>query len=505
MKNFKPSATSPNSKNGAALSGWLNLAVEGPSSSSPPASDSGPDLARPHSSSWATKKAVLDINAVPPPEPNTIQFEGTGDPPSLCLDPSPSLVPPSCTAENPSHPLQFTAPESSRGNTLPSAMAYQRADPRPFVPVGFDWVDLPNRAYVSRAVAPTRPPATNEDLAIATFNPIPGNQLSFPVVRDIIREFLAVHRIEHRVVMPTHLGQAMVRFNHAYDRDNFVRRSPLPCGNVQISITKHNQGRNWRRTFYNVDCWMMLLGFPDDYKNERHIQNAISEFRKVILWEESSLFPSRLMVRAWVNDVEQVPQFLVYADPFDLNGQSWTIQCEVMIHHEEQQGPPVEEPVPDEMELEPVIPFDFFGLGQPLQQQQQQNGQAGNGIGMEQTGNGNENINEQAENEEGQAEMGHQHADIEHQQQVQPGNVVQDLNFGLDLQLQQNNPWEPWPDWPAEPQVQQLAQPAQGVQDLNWAPQDQDLNQMEIDLNALVPLDPLEVIIHPANPLEGFI
>lgn len=161
--------------------------------------------------------------------------------------------------------------------------------------------------------------------------------------------------------------------------------------------------------------------------------------------------------------------------------------------------------MPDEMELEPVIPFDFFGLGQPLQQQQQQNGQAGNGIGMEQTGNGNENVNEQAENEEGQAEMGHQHADIEQQQQVQPGNVVQDLNFGLDLQLQQNNPWEPWPDWPAEPQVQQLAQPAQGVQDLNWAPQDQDLNQMEIDLNALVPLDPLEVIIHPANPLEGFI
>jgi hypothetical protein len=50
-----------------------------------------------------------------------------------------------------------------------------------------------------------------------------------------------------------------------------------------------------------------------------------------------------------------------------------------------------------------------------------------------------------------------------------------------------------------------LAQPAQGVQNLNWAPQDQDLNQMEIDLNALVPLDPLEVIIHPANPPEGYI
>jgi hypothetical protein len=36
------------------------------------------------------------------------------------------------------------------------------------------------------------------------------------------------------------------------------------------------------------------------------------------------------MVRARGSSSEDVPQFLVYADPLDLNGQSWTIQCEVM-------------------------------------------------------------------------------------------------------------------------------------------------------------------------------
>ena len=35
--------------------------------------------------------------------------------------------------------------------------------------------------------------------------------------------------------------------------------------------------------FYNDEVWMMMLGFPEDYKSERHIQNAVSDFGRVIL------------------------------------------------------------------------------------------------------------------------------------------------------------------------------------------------------------------------------
>jgi hypothetical protein len=69
-------------------------------------------------------------------------------------------------------------------------MAFQRADPRPFIPNTFQWVDIPNREFVSRAVAPVRPPANNEDLAIVTFNPLPGNALSFNHVRNTVRDCL---------------------------------------------------------------------------------------------------------------------------------------------------------------------------------------------------------------------------------------------------------------------------------------------------------------------------
>lgn len=47
---------------------------------------------------------------------------------------------------------------------------------------------------------------------------------------------------------------------------------------------------------FSDECWMMLLGFLDDYKAERHIQNAINDFARVILWEESESFPGRIMV-----------------------------------------------------------------------------------------------------------------------------------------------------------------------------------------------------------------
>ena len=52
---------------------------------------------------------------------------------------------------------------------------------------------------------------------------------------------------------------------------------------------------------------MMLFGFPEDYTSERHIQNAINDFGRVILWEESDNFPGRIMVRARVKSIQVVP------------------------------------------------------------------------------------------------------------------------------------------------------------------------------------------------------
>jgi hypothetical protein len=69
-------------------------------------------------------------------------------------------------------------------------MAYQHADPAPFIPEGMQHEDIANREFMVRAVAPVHPPARNEELAIITIDPLPGNPLHFGSVRGVIRDFL---------------------------------------------------------------------------------------------------------------------------------------------------------------------------------------------------------------------------------------------------------------------------------------------------------------------------
>lgn len=117
---------------------------------------------------------------------------------------------------------------------------------------------------------------------------------------------------------------------------------------------------------FNHECWLLLLGLPNDYWTKRHIHSIVGEFARVLLWVADDRFRCRLLISARVTDLEKVPQFIVYADPDTIDRGSWTLQCEVLQHHPQQQGPPIEDPIPEDVDMEAGAPFDFFGLGQPV-------------------------------------------------------------------------------------------------------------------------------------------
>lgn len=133
---------------------------------------------------------------------------------------------------------------------------------------------------------------------------------------------------------------------------------------------------------------MLLLGFPSDYWSERHIQQAVGSFAKVLLYEADERYLARLLVRAKVSDVQKVPQFIVYEEPDTIDGQSWTIQCEVLQHKPQGGGPPEEVPIPKNLDLEQGLPFDFIGLGQRVDGPDGQENQ-NQGKGMRSMANGN--------------------------------------------------------------------------------------------------------------------
>jgi hypothetical protein len=95
-----------------------------------------------------------------------------------------------------------------------------------------------------RAVARSRPQRRHETVAIVNINPLPGIALHFPNVREVLEEFFEERNIGFFDIQPSHLGQAVVCFNSPVDRDALVLHSPMPLGDVQVSFTRHNQGRN---------------------------------------------------------------------------------------------------------------------------------------------------------------------------------------------------------------------------------------------------------------------
>jgi hypothetical protein len=110
----------------------------------------------------------------------------------------------------------------------------------------------------------------------------------------------------------------------------------------------------------------MLMGFPLDLWSSEHVHNAIASFGKVITWENDPSHLARILVKARVTNLEDVPRHIVLSESEGFQGQSWTIQCEI-IHQGMLDAQPQDEEVPPiELDLEQNPPFDFFSLGQPV-------------------------------------------------------------------------------------------------------------------------------------------
>jgi hypothetical protein len=226
----------------------------------------------------------------------------------------PSTEPIVAPPTNSPPPSQNPSSSGEVAPTISAAMAYQRADPRPFTLNGYQPLEMQHRELMVRAIMRHTPP-THEEFAIVSIHPLPENVLHFPAVHEVVHEFLVEH-MGTRVcdVQPSHLGQALVQFVHAHDRDTLVNNGLHPYGEVNFSVVRHNQARNWRAVNFNRECWLMLLGFPLDFWNNNCIQSAISSFRRVLLWENDRRHLARLMVKARVADLVDVPHFLVLTE-----------------------------------------------------------------------------------------------------------------------------------------------------------------------------------------------
>ncbi|KAJ1289248.1 hypothetical protein BS78_02G149600 [Paspalum vaginatum] len=255
-----------------------------------------------------------------------------------------------------------TASAGTTGSPL-SAMAYQRVDPTLFIPLGLHWEEVPNRVQVLRAVS-VQAPARNEDVAIAIMDQMPGHHIHFVNIREILGEFLVDERhLCIKDIQPCPMGQAYVRFFHVYDRDHLVLNGPYDFGDITIRFVKHDEGRNHRALNFNQECWLLLLNFHLDYREQEYIEDAIKPFARLISWEREPNRLAGVVVHARAADLKSVPHFIPCTIGEGFQGHSWTIQCEILQHHMLGGQPADEDPPPGPDHVGPGVPFDSFGFG----------------------------------------------------------------------------------------------------------------------------------------------
>lgn len=109
----------------------------------------------------------------------------------------------------------------------------------------------------------------------------------------------------------------------------------------------------------------MLLGSPLDYWHRKNIEAAIATFDRLLVWEGDERYLARIIIKVRVLSLQEVPRFIVISDGEGFVGESWTVQCEILMQDMLGYIPQDEDPVPDiPNDQEPL--FDFFGFGQQV-------------------------------------------------------------------------------------------------------------------------------------------
>jgi hypothetical protein len=206
-------------------------------------------------------------------------------------------------------------------------------------------------------------------LAIATIAPVPPGQIPFENIADVLQDFLVNEaRVGFRDIQPCPFGSAYVQFSHVRDRDRLIRESPIPFNDVHVTFIKHNEGPNWRKTYFNSECWLLLVGPPLDHWFTEDINAAFCDIGKVLLWEKDLGNKGRILAKVRVTELVEIPKSIRFSEGDAAESKSWNFSVEVLQETLLGGVPADEDPLPEDGE----DPHPLPNL-QPLNPQPPQN------------------------------------------------------------------------------------------------------------------------------------
>lgn len=145
---------------------------------------------------------------------------------------------------------------------------------------------------------------------------------------------------------------------------SLVNLSPHMHQGLSFQFVNHNRGRNARRVNFNRECWLMLIGYPEDYRSTDDIADTIKSFGRIILWQKDNVL-GRVIVKARVTELTDVPHYIVISEGDDFEGLSLTVQCEILQQNLLGGGPPDEDIPPGGLDDGFIFPGVGPGLNNP--------------------------------------------------------------------------------------------------------------------------------------------
>ncbi|CAO2189797.1 unnamed protein product [Urochloa humidicola] len=205
-------------------------------------------------------------------------------------------------------------------------MANFPVDPQPFVPRGFNLVHREVHREPARIRAFLAPALekTNEDLAIAITDPR-INKEDFGPFAKALQRYLIDNGVHHPEIQQCPIGEALVRFDSAMQREGFLIGAPRQFLGYQLRFIRHDEGINLRDLPLDRVVWLMLLCFPSDARTHVNlVAKSLASFAQLLHVHNSSS-DSRLVVKALVNSDSDVPDSVTVSAGLSPLAHSWTV------------------------------------------------------------------------------------------------------------------------------------------------------------------------------------
>lgn len=211
-------------------------------------------------------------------------------------------------------------------------MANFPVDPHRFIPQHMEIEDgganrIP-RAFVNLSGAPAR---NFEEYVIAEDVDELLDHGDYAVFVHQIRQFLVDElHVPVRFACIHPLGIGLFQLDSVFHRDALFAANPHEIDGIRVRFVRHYQGINRRDKDYTRYGWIMILGFPLEYRSLEHVDQAVSSFGKMLRWRNP---PNRLgyvLVKCLYNEPQSVPRSLVFRQG-TRQGSGWSWSAPVFI------------------------------------------------------------------------------------------------------------------------------------------------------------------------------